>query len=341
MRVAGAGKSEVVFHKGRMLGKGGFGKVYEVVEQHTGCVYACKVIARSVLSKSMHMRKRFMQEIEIHSAVSNAAVIAMSGDDGGVVQFERAFTDDDQAYLMMELCEHGTLSDMVKQRGRIPEPEARFWITQLVSAIRLIHSQLVIHRDLKLGNLFIQHGMHLRVGDFGLAARLTDPGDRLWRLCGTPNYIAPEVLSQAREGYSFQADVWSIGVIIYTLLIGYPPFEMKDVWHTYGRIKRAEYTFPEDRPVSGEARALIGRILRSNPADRLSLDQIVAHPWFAMPVPRVLPICALWMDPCCCSPREVLAADSDCSSSDGQPAKKRKKRITDPEMPADEEEGDD
>jgi polo-like kinase 1 len=286
-----------------MLGKGGFGKVYEVVEQHTGRVYACKVIAQAALAKP-RQRKKLTSEVEIHSIVSDAAMaVTASGGGSGVVRFERFFADDDQAYLLMELCTQGTVLSMLKQRGRIQEAECRFWIAQLVAAMRLIHSQLVIHRDLKLGNLFIQHDMRLRVGDFGLAAKLECADERKRTMCGTPNYIAPEVLDQHGKGHSFQADVWSIGVIMYTLLVGCPPFETKDVQCTYERIKRVKYSFPGDKPVSSEARALVGEILKLNPAERLSLDQIMAHPWFAQPVPQSLPTHALKIEPALpCSP---------------------------------------
>jgi len=99
-----------------------------------------------------------------------------------------------------------------------------------------MHSNRVIHRDLKLGNLFLTEKMEIKVGDFGLAAKIEFEGERKRTICGTPNYIAPEVLEN-KNGHSYEVDIWSFGVILYTMLIGKPPFETSDVKTTYKRIK--------------------------------------------------------------------------------------------------------
>lgn len=106
--------------------------------------------------------------------------------------------------------------------------------------------------------------MEIKLGDFGLATKVTYEGEKKWTICGTPNYIAPEVLS-SKNGHSYEVDVWSIGVIIYTLLFGRPPFETSDVKKTYKRIKMNDFSFPENSDVSEEARDLISQILRSDP----------------------------------------------------------------------------
>ena len=119
-----------------------------------------------------------------------------------------------------------------------------------------MHHNKVIHRDLKLGNLFLSKDMQLKVGDFGLATRVMFDGEKKRTICGTPNYIAPEVLSR-KSGHSYEADIWSIGVIIYTLLFGRPPFETSDVKKTYKRIKLNNYVFPTNVNVSDDAKDLI------------------------------------------------------------------------------------
>lgn len=98
----------------------------------------------------------------------------------------------------------------------------------MVSALEYIHKKRVIHRDLKLGNLFLGEDMKIKIGDFGLASRLEFEGEKRRTICGTPNYIAPEVL-EGKSGHSFEVDVWSLGVVLYTLVIGKPPFETNDV----------------------------------------------------------------------------------------------------------------
>jgi polo-like kinase 1 len=148
----------------------------------------------------------------------------------------------------------------------------------------------VIHRDLKLGNLFINDKMEIKLGDFGLATKLEFDGEKKRTICGTPNYIAPEILD-GKSGHSYEVDVWSLGVIIYTLLIGKPPFETPDVKTTYKKIRMNSYTFPEHVPISDAARGLISRILNLDPTRRPSLDEMAANPFLnnGGTIPRVLP----------------------------------------------------
>lgn len=125
---------------------------------------------------------------------------------------------------------------MVKRRKWLSDVEAKYYLAQVVEATKYMHSQKVIHWDLKLGNLFLNDQMKVKVGDFGLATWIMFDGEWKRTICGTPNYIAPEVLS-SRSGHSYEVDIWSIGVILYTLLVGWPPFETSNVKSTYKWIK--------------------------------------------------------------------------------------------------------
>ena len=153
------------------------------------------------------------------------------------------------------------MAELLKRRKRIQEFEVRCYISQLVTSIKYLHSRLVIHRDLKLGNLFLDSQLRVKVGDFGLAAQLRDPFEIRRTICGTPNYIAPEIL-EAKQGHSFEVDIWSAGVVMYTLIVGTPPFESKDVKSTYNRILSNSYSYPEGLIVSDDARNLIRSILQ-------------------------------------------------------------------------------
>ena len=115
--------------------------------------------------------------------------------------------------------------------------------------MKYLHNHRVIHRDLKIGNLFINEKMMIKCGDFGLATKLEFEGERKRTICGTPNYIAPEVLD-GKQGHSYEVDIWSFGVILYTILIGKPPFETSDVKTTYRRIRMNAYSFPEHVNIS-------------------------------------------------------------------------------------------
>lgn len=175
----------------------------------------------------------------------------------------------------------------------------RYYMRQLVDGLAYLHSNLIIHRDLKLGNLFLTANMKLKIGDFGLAARLDDPNDRKRTMCGTPNYIAPEILRGSRgDGHSFEVDIWSMGVVMYTLLVGRPPFETDDVKDTYKRIRALQYAFPEGTQVSPSAQSLIRGILRTDPLQRPTLAAVLQHPFLTdEPVPTHLPSTALLVTP--------------------------------------------
>lgn len=160
----------------------------------------------------------------------------------------------------------------------------------MVSALKYLHAHKVIHRDLKLGNLFVNDKMEIKIGDFGLATKLEFEGDRKRTICGTPNYIAPEIL-EGKNGHSYEVDIWSLGVIIYTLLIGKPPFETSDVKTTYKKIRMNAYSFPESIKVSKEIKDLISLILHLDPAKRPNLTQILEHDFFhtGVAIPKALP----------------------------------------------------
>lgn len=132
--------------------------------------------------------------------------------------------------------------------------------------------------------------MEVKIGDFGLAAKLQFDGETRRTICGTPNYIAPEVLD-GKVGHSYEVDIWSLGVILYTLLVGKPPFETTDVKTTYRRIKMNAYNFPDHVILSDTSKSLITRILVSDPSRRPTLDDILAHEFFHQgnAIPKLLP----------------------------------------------------
>lgn len=192
------------------------------------------------------------------------------------------------------------MNEMIKRRKRLSECEAAYFGEQLLEAVKYLHSNLVIHRDLKLGNLFLDRHMKMKVGDLGLATKLESADEKRKTICGTPNYIAPEVIQgdRATRGHSFEVDVWSMGVILYTWMCGRPPYEAKDVKATYQRILANEYSFPRDVQISDLAKDLIGSMLQSKPADRPKLDEIGQHPFFTQQaIPHSLPSTATHIAP--------------------------------------------
>lgn len=141
-----------------------------------------------------------------------------------IVEFHKAFTFKENTYVVLELCPNGTIQEMVRARKGISLPEVRRFVIQLCGAIKYMHTRNVIHRDLKMGNLFLDRELNVKIGDFGLAAVLVNPGEhegsytkamsRRTTLCGTPNYIAPEILDKGKRGHDLKVDIWALGCIM-------------------------------------------------------------------------------------------------------------------------------
>lgn len=132
-----------------------------------------------------------------------------------IVRFHRAFAYERCTYVVLDLCSNGSVMDMVKKRKCLTLPEVRRLMIQLCGAVKYLHKRNIAHRDLKMGNLFLDHNMDIKVGDFGLAAMILSEKEakRRQTLCGTPNYIAPEVIDKSKGGHNQKVDIWSLGVI--------------------------------------------------------------------------------------------------------------------------------
>ena len=256
------------YTRGKELGKGGFARVYELTNNESNKVFAGKVIEKSSLTKG-RTRQKLMSEIKIHRSVHHK----------GIVNFEHFFEDSDNIYILLEICNNGNLNEVLKRRRKMAELEVQCYLMQLYEVLKYLRGLKVLHRDIKLSNLFLNENMELKLGDFGLACKIEFEGERKRTMCGTPNYIAPEILD-GRIGHSYEVDTWSFGIIAYTLLVGKPPFQGEDARATYKRIKANNYGFPESLIISSEAKDLIANILISDPNGRLSLDQIREHPFF-------------------------------------------------------------
>ncbi len=279
------------YEKGRFLGKGGFAKCFELKDLETGKVLAAKIIDKLSLNKE-RSKQKLASEINIHKSLKHP----------GVVRFESTFEDSTNVYILLELCPNQTLKELVKRRKRLTELEAQCYLSQLVPTLKYLHESNVIHRDLKLGNLFLGKNMELKIGDFGLAAKLANNRERRKTVCGTPNYIAPEILNSRRNveraGHSFEVDIWAVGIILYTMLVGKPPFETNNMRLTYKKIRANEYRIPPEAELSPEAISLIQRVLVHIPEKRPKLDEIMNDPFLTKnPIPRTMPILTLASPP--------------------------------------------
>ncbi|KAF3687912.1 Serine/threonine-protein kinase PLK1 [Channa argus] len=271
------------YSRGRFLGKGGFAKCYEITDLETKQVFAGKIVPKTLILKQ-HQREKMTSEIAIHKSLNHANIVGFHG----------FFEDDDFVFVVLEICRRRSLLELHKRRKAVTEPEARYFMTQLLNGVQYLHNNRVIHRDLKLGNIFLNDDMAVKIGDFGLATKIEFDGERKKTLCGTPNYIAPEVL--CKKGHSYEVDVWSLGCILYTLLVGKPPFETSCLKETYNRIKKNNYTIPWH--INPSAASLIKRMLHADPAQRPTVAELLTDEFFTSGyTPTRLPTTCLTVPP--------------------------------------------
>ncbi|XP_071765461.1 serine/threonine-protein kinase PLK1 isoform X1 [Centroberyx gerrardi] len=271
------------YTRGRFLGKGGFAKCYEITDVETKQVFAGKIVPKSMILKQ-HQREKMTSEIAIHKSLNHPNIVGFHG----------FFEDEDFVFVVLEICRRRSLLELHKRRKAVTEPEARYYMMQLLKGCQYLHKNRVIHRDLKLGNIFLNDDMDVKIGDFGLATRIEFDGERKKTLCGTPNYIAPEVL--CKKGHSFEVDVWSLGCILYTLLVGKPPFETSCLKETYNRIKKNNYTIPWH--INPAASTLIKRMLHADPTQRPTIAELQTDEFFTGGyIPVRLPTTCLTVPP--------------------------------------------
>ncbi|CAH8437990.1 unnamed protein product [Schistosoma turkestanicum] len=246
-----------------LLGRGGFAQVYRAKSTITGQEVAIKMIDKKGM---LHHRlaNRVRREVEIHSRLKHPSIL----------ELYTCFEDENYVYLILEICHNGELQTYIRQNGPVTEDTARHYLKQLISGLLYLHSHNIIHRDLTLANLLLTKDMKVKIADFGLATKI-EPGEDHKTMCGTPNYISPEIASHNQQG--LETDVWSLGCMFYTLIVGRPPFDTREVRSTLNRVLAVDYELPST--VSTEAADLINSLLRREPQERLKLKAIIQHPF--------------------------------------------------------------
>ena len=224
------------------------------------------------------MDERVRQEVGIHARLNHPSIVKLIS----------YFEDNTYVYLVLELCHNGELARYLRNtKLAFSEQEARVIFEQVVSGVKYLHSHAIMHRDLTLANLMITTDMKVKIGDFGLATKIQSPSERHVTMCGTPNFISPEVATRSSHG--LEADVWGLGCLLYTLLVGRPPFDTAGVRSTLTRVVMGDYSLPDNLALSPEVKDLIHQMLLKNPEQRIKLNSIVDHPWMRMdssPVPQ-------------------------------------------------------
>eukprot|EP00792_Barthelona_sp_PAP020_P005285 TRINITY_DN2582_c0_g1_i2.p1 TRINITY_DN2582_c0_g1~~TRINITY_DN2582_c0_g1_i2.p1 ORF type:complete len:634 (+),score=138.08 TRINITY_DN2582_c0_g1_i2:158-2059(+) len=270
----------ILYKRGEMLGKGGFGTVWEVtyVDPMTKRtkIAACKTIALQGLEQK-HLTK-LEQELIIHTQLSQI-------DECPVVKVLEHFNDDQCVYIIQEKLGL-SLQKVINKQGCLNENDIRYWGRQMISRLNFLHNNLIMHRDIKPSNILLTPQKNIKYCDFGMAVQLKDKGEEKKNCCGTPNYMAPEIVK--KKAYTLSVDIWSLGVCFYTMLVGKAPFESKsgpdktakNILRGVGNIQYPSNIYP---PLLMD---LIDSILVSRKS-RPSLTSLIRHPFFIQQVPKI------------------------------------------------------
>ncbi|XP_047009999.1 calcium/calmodulin-dependent protein kinase type II subunit gamma isoform X4 [Ictalurus punctatus] len=252
------------------LGKGAFSIVRRCVKKSTGQEYAAKIINTKKLTARDH--QKLEREARICRLLKHP----------NIVRLHDSISEEGFHYLVFDLVTGGELFEDIVAREYYSEADASHCINQILESVSHIHQHDIVHRDLKPENLLLaskMKGAAVKLADFGLAIEVQGDQQAWFGFAGTPGYLSPEVLR--KDPYGKPVDIWACGVILYILLVGYPPFWDEDQHKLYQQIKAGAYDFPSPEwdTVTPEAKNLINQMLTINPAKRITADQALKHPW--------------------------------------------------------------
>ncbi|XP_041116897.1 calcium/calmodulin-dependent protein kinase type II subunit gamma-like isoform X8 [Polyodon spathula] len=252
------------------LGKGAFSVVRRCVKKSTGQEYAAKIINTKKLSARDH--QKLDREARICRLLKHP----------NIVRLHDSISEEGFHYLLFDLVTGGELFEDIVAREYYSEADASQCINQILESVSHIHQHDIVHRDLKPENLLLaskMKGAAVKLADFGLAIEVQGEQQAWFGFAGTPGYLSPEVLR--KDPYGKPVDIWACGVVLYILLVGYPPFWDEDQHKLYQQIKAGAYDFPSPEwdTVTPEAKNLINQMLTINPAKRITADQALKHPW--------------------------------------------------------------
>ncbi|XP_013885976.1 calcium/calmodulin-dependent protein kinase type 1 isoform X2 [Austrofundulus limnaeus] len=253
-----------------ILGTGAFSEVVLAEEKRTHRLVAIKCIPKKALEGK-------------ENSIENEIAVLHKIKHPNIVSLEDIFESKSHLYLVMQLVSGGELFDRIIEKGFYTEKDASKLIQQILDAVKYLHDLGIVHRDLKPENLLydsIDEDSKIMISDFGLS-KIEGSGSVMSTACGTPGYVAPEVLAQ--KPYSKAVDCWSIGVIAYILLCGYPPFYDENDAKLFEQILKAEYEFdsPYWDDISDSAKDFIIHLMEKNPDVRYTCEQALQHPWIA------------------------------------------------------------
>ncbi|XP_076665221.1 phosphorylase kinase gamma isoform X2 [Andrena cerasifolii] len=261
-----------------ILGRGISSTVRRCIEKETGVEYAAKIIdiSNETNEDGHTMKDATLQEVQILRRVAGHHYI---------IELHDVFESSTFIFLIFEICKNGELFDYLTSVVTLSEKKTRYIMRQVFEGVQHIHNQGIVHRDLKPENILLDDNLNVKITDFGFA-RVLKVGDKLYDLCGTPGYLAPEVLKcnmfENAEGYGYEVDVWACGVIMFTLLVGCPPFWHRKQMVMLRNIMEGKYTFtsPEWADITEAPKDLIRKLLVIDPRKRISIKEALEHTFF-------------------------------------------------------------
>ncbi|XP_060806723.1 phosphorylase b kinase gamma catalytic chain, skeletal muscle/heart isoform isoform X1 [Amyelois transitella] len=263
-----------------IIGRGISSTVRRCIEKETGKEYAAKIIDLSQESQdgvdTHTMREATRQEIHILRMVAGHPYI---------IELQDVFESETFIFLVFELCKNGELFDYLTSVVTLSEKKTRYIMRQVLEGVRYVHSKSIVHRDLKPENILLDDQLNVKITDFGFAKILKE-GEKLFELCGTPGYLAPETLKanmfEDAQGYGLEVDIWACGVIMFTLLVGCPPFWHRKQMVMLRNIMEGKYSFtsPEWADISEDPKDLIRRLLVVEPSERIGIQDALNHSFF-------------------------------------------------------------
>ena len=246
------------------IGKGGFGEVWKVNHKKTNDLYVIKVLDKSKL-KIQNLIKQLNLEIEIMYKVHHPHIM----------QLINHFEDDDNFFMIMPYASRGQLYNLIKKNTKLDQKMTAQFLRETISAVKYLHEHNIIHRDIKPENILLDKNYRVKLSDFGWS-NFCKPDEKRKTYCGTPEYLSPEMAKKLPHDY--RVDIWSLGVLLFECLAGYPPFSGQNEGELLRNIKQLKIHWPIDFPPL--AKNLVLKILKVNPEERPSLDEILKHSWF-------------------------------------------------------------
>jgi len=249
-----------------VIGEGAFSLVRLIIDNETGCYYACKIVPRTRLLQH-NLEARFENEIRVNQQLHHE----------GIVTLYDLLKDDTYFYIVMEFCPNGELFRYIVQNGKLEEPQAQSIFLQILEALKYVHSQGICHRDLKPENILLDSFCSIKISDFGLS-RFVGANGLVGTPCGSPCYASPECVS-GKPYDGRKSDIWSCGVMLYAMLTGQLPWTKRNQQQLFEQIRKGDYVVPNY--LSEQCKQFITGLMTVDPSRRLSLEEAISHPWLS------------------------------------------------------------